>query len=326
MFRVMGFRVIGLCFVIIAIFTMNSFAKTTEKVKVAITQIMLHPAADQVRKGIEDALAENGYKEGENFELTFLSAQGNISTATQIARKFVGDKPDVIVAISTPSAQTVLAATKAIPIVFAAISDPIGAKIVSSLTKPGGNVTGTSDRIDIAQSLKLLQEVKPDLKKLGYLYNASEANSVSTLKVLKDVANEVGIEVVPSSAPKPSDVQAATRALIGKVDIIFIPADNTVLSVLEGAAKVTQEANIPLFTVDSNSMGRGPFMTQGVNFYDIGVDAGKLVVRILKGEKPGDIDVVQAANNDIRIDMKAAQKAGIVIPQAVIERATKIIQ
>nr|WP_306421417.1 ABC transporter substrate-binding protein [Bartonella henselae] len=308
---------------------MNSFAKAGDKVKhvkVALTQIMAHPAADAVRKGVLDVLAENGYKQGENFELTFLSAQGNISTATQIARKFVGDKPDVIVAITTPSAQTMLAATKTIPIVFAAISDPVGAKIVSSLTKPGGNVTGTSDRIDVAATVKLLQEVKPDLKKIGYLYNASEANSVSTLKMLKDVASKAGIEIIPSSAPKPSDVQAATRALVGKVDVIFIPADNTVLSVLEGATKVTQEANVPVFTVDFNSIGRGPFMTQGVNFYDVGVEAGKLVVRILKGEKPGDIDVVQAANNDIRIDMKAAQKVGIVIPQTVIERATKILQ
>ncbi|WP_330168368.1 ABC transporter substrate-binding protein [Bartonella grahamii] len=315
--------------IIAAVFMMNSVAKADDKVKhvkVALTQIMVHPAADAVRKGVEDVLAENGYKQGENFQLTFLSAQGNISTATQIARKFVGDKPDVIVAITTPSAQTMLAATKTIPIVFAAISDPIGAKIVSSLTKPGGNMTGSSDRIDVAESVRLLQEVKPDLKKIGYLYNASEANSVSTLKVLKDVAKKIGIEIIPSSAPKPSDVQAATRALIGKVDIIFIPADNTVLSVLEGAVKVTQEANIPVFTVDSNSIGRGPFMTQGVNFYDVGVDAGKLVVRILKGEKPGDIDVVQAASNDIRIDMKAAEKAGIVIPQAVINRATKVIQ
>ncbi|EJF74637.1 ABC transporter substrate-binding protein [Bartonella alsatica] len=322
-------RVNILWIVIATVFIMNSFAKAgdyVKHIKIALTQIMAHPAADAVRKGIMDALAKDGYKQGENFELTFLSAQGNISTATQIARKFVGDKPDVIIAISTPSAQTMLAATRKIPIVFAAISDPIGAKIVSSLTKPGGNVTGTSDRIDIAESLRLLKEVKPDLKKLGYLYNASEANSVSTLKMLKDVADKIGIDVIPSSAPKPSDVQMATRALIGKVDVIFIPADNTVLSVLEGATKVTQEARIPLFTVDSNSMGRGPFMTQGVNFYDVGVDAGKLVVRILKGEKPGDIDIVQAANNDIRIDMKAAKKVGIVIPKAVIERATKIIQ
>ncbi|ATP13041.1 ABC transporter substrate-binding protein [Bartonella henselae] len=325
----MSKRVNILWIAIAAIFVMNSFAKAGDKVKhvkVALTQIMAHPAADAVRKGVLDVLAENGYKQGENFELTFLSAQGNISTATQIARKFVGDKPDVIVAITTPSAQTMLAATKTIPIVFAAISDPVGAKIVSSLTKPGGNVTGTSDRIDVAATVKLLQEVKPDLKKIGYLYNASEANSVSTLKMLKDVASKAGIEIIPSSAPKPSDVQAATRALVGKVDVIFIPADNTVLSVLEGATKVTQEANVPVFTVDFNSIGRGPFMTQGVNFYDVGVEAGKLVVRILKGEKPGDIDVVQAANNDIRIDMKAAQKVGIVIPQTVIERATKILQ
>ncbi|WP_156851212.1 ABC transporter substrate-binding protein [Bartonella refiksaydamii] len=322
-------RVNVLWIAVAAVFIISSFAKASDHVKhvkVALTQIMVHPAADAVRKGVEDALAENGYKQGENFELTFLSAQGNISTATQIARKFVGDKPDVIVAISTPSAQTMFAATKTIPIVFAAISDPMGAKIVSSLTKPGGNVTGASDRINVVESLKLLQEVKPDLKKLGYLYNASEANSVSTLKVLKDAANKVRIEVIPSSASKPSDVQAATRALVGKVDLIFIPADNTVLSVLEGASKVAQETNIPLFTVDSNSIGRGPFMTQGVNFYDVGVEAGKLVVRILEGEKPGDIDVVHAANNDLRIDMKAAKKAGIVIPQTVIKRATKILQ
>lgn len=320
------FKVVSICVAVMAVLMTNSFAKVTEKVKVAITQIMLHPAADAVRKGVIDALAENGYKQGENLELTFLSAQGNISTATQVARKFVGDKPDVIVAISTPSAQTVLAATKTIPIVFGAISDPIEAKIVSSLTKPGGNVTGTSDRIDIAASLKLLQEVKPDLKTIGYLYNASEANSVSTLKVLKDIADKAGIEVIPSSASKPSDIQAATRALVGKVDIVFVPADNTVLSVLEGAAKVTEETHTPLFTVDANTIGRGPFMTQGVNFYDVGVDAGKLVVRILKGEKPGDIDVVLAANNDIRIDMKAAKKAGIVVPQTILKRATKILQ
>ncbi|WP_208435460.1 ABC transporter substrate-binding protein [Bartonella phoceensis] len=311
---------------IAAIFIMNSFAKAGDHIKVAITQIMIHPAADAVRKGVMDALAENGYKQDENFELTFLPAQGNIATATQIARKFVGDKPDVIVAISTTSAQTMLAATKTIPIVFAAISDPIGAKIVSSLTKPGSNVTGTSDHLDVAASLKILQEVKPDLKKIGYLYNASEANSVSTLKVLKEAARKARVEVIPSSAPKPSDVQAATRALVGKVDIIFVPADNTVLSVLEGAVKVTREANTPLFTVDANSIGRGPFMTQGVSFYDVGFEAGKLVVRILKGEKPGDIDIIQAANNDIRIDMNAAKKAGIVIPQTVIERATEIIQ
>ncbi len=161
-------RVTILCIMIAAVFMMQSFAKADDDVKhikVTVTQIMAHPAADVVRKGVIDTLAENGYKKRKNFELTFLSAQGNISTATQIARKFVGDKPDVIVAITTPSAQTMLAAAKTIPIVFAAISDPVGTKIVPSLTKPGGNVTGSSDRIDVEASVKLVQEVKPNLKK-----------------------------------------------------------------------------------------------------------------------------------------------------------------
>ncbi|WP_442864439.1 ABC transporter substrate-binding protein [Bartonella sp. A05] len=315
-----------MCIAVMAIVAMNNFAKAADQVKVAITQIVAHSALDTIRKGIEDVLSENGYKNGENLKLTFFSAQGNISTATQIARKFAGDKPDVIVAISTPSAQTVLAATKKIPIVFSAISDPIGAKLVSSLIKPGGNVTGVSDHPDIAENLRLLQEVKPDLKRIGYLYNASEANSVVTLKVLKDLANQAGIEVIPSSASKSSDVQAATRALIDKVEIIFVPADNTIISVLEGATKVTHETNTPVFAVDSNAIGRGSFMTQGVDYYKMGIDTGKLVLRILKGEKPGDIDIVQADNKDILIDMQVAKKAGVMIPQAIFERAIKVIQ
>ncbi|WP_455481939.1 ABC transporter substrate-binding protein [Bartonella sp. B35(2025)] len=309
-----------------AIFAMGNFATAADKVKIAITQIMANPAADAVRKGVEDVLIRNGYKDGENCEITFLSAQGNIATAMQIARKFVGEKPDVIVAITTPSAQTVSAATKTIPIVFGSISDPIGAKVVHSLTKPGGNVTGTSERIDIAESIRLLWEVKPNLKKLGYLYNASEANSVSTLKVLKDEASKAGIEIIASSATKSSDVQAAARALTSKVDIIFIPSDNTIIATLEGVAKVAQETNTLLFSVDIDSIGRGPFMAQGISFYNIGLDTGELVVRVLNGEKPGDIDIVQVANHDIGIDVEVAKKAGIVIPQAVLERAVKVIQ
>ncbi|EYS95521.1 hypothetical protein H709_00045 [Bartonella bacilliformis CUSCO5] len=322
-------KVLSLCIAMVAVFTGGSFAQeaqAAQRVKIAITQIVSHPALDKVRKGVEDVLEENGYKNGDNLELTFLSAQGNISTATQIARKFAGDKPDVIVAISTPSAQTILAATKEIPIVFSAISDPVEAKLVSSLVKPGGNVTGVSDRADVAENLKLLREIKPNLKKLGYLYNASEANSVSTLKVLKELANKMGIEVISSSAPKSSDVQAATRALINKVDVIFVPTDNTIIAVLEGATKIALETKIPLFTLDSNSIGRGPFITQGVSYYSVGVDTGKLVLRILNGEKPGDLDVVQADNKNIQVDRKIIEKLGIVLPQTVLERITEVVE
>lgn len=308
-----------------AILAMGNFSFAADKVKVDITQIVAHPALDAVRKGVEDVLAEQGYKNGENMILTFQSAQGNISTATQIARQFVGDKPDVIVAIATPSAQTMLAATKDIPIVFSAVSDPVEAKLVPNMEKPGGNITGVSDRSPVDEHVKLLKEVKPDLKKLGYLYNAAEANSVSTLNVLKKLAEKDGIEVIPSAAPKSSDVQAATRALIGKVDMIYVPTDNTIISVLEGATKVAAEAKTPLFTADPSSIGRGAFAAQGVDYYDAGMETGKLVVRILKGEKPGDMSVVTPQGRDVVINLKAAEKMGITIPQSVLDRAVKTI-
>lgn len=308
-----------------AILAMNTLSFAADKVKVDITQIVAHPALDAVRKGVEDALSQQGYKNGENMILTFQSAQGNISTATQIARQFVGDKPDVIVAIATPSAQTMLAATKQIPIVFSAVSDPVEAKLVQTMEKPGGNVTGVSDRSPIEDHIKLLKEIKPDLKKLGYLYNSAEANSVSTLNVLRQLAEKDGIEVIPSAAPKSSDVQAATRALIGKVDMIYVPTDNTIISVLEGATKVAAESKTPLFTADPSSIGRGAFAAQGIDYYDAGIETGKLVTRILKGEKVSDISVVTPPARDITIDVQAAKKMEITIPQPVLDRAAKII-
>lgn len=308
-----------------AILAMNTLSFATDKVKVDITQIVAHPALDAVRKGVEDALSQQGYKNGENMILTFQSAQGNISTATQIARQFVGDKPDVIVAIATPSAQTMLAATKQIPIVFSAVSDPVEAKLVQTMEKPAGNVTGVSDRSPIEDHIKLLKEIKPDLKKLGYLYNSAEANSVSTLNVLRQLAEKDGIEVIPSAAPKSSDVQAATRALIGKVDMIYVPTDNTIISVLEGATKVAAESKTPLFTADPSSIGRGAFAAQGIDYYDAGIETGKLVTRILKGERVSDISVVTPPARDITIDVQAAKKMEITIPQPVLDRAAKII-
>lgn len=308
-----------------AILAMNTLSFAADKVKIDITQIVAHPALDAVRKGVEDALSQQGYKNGENMILTFQSAQGNISTATQIARQFVGDKPDVIVAIATPSAQTMLAATKQIPIVFSAVSDPVEAKLVQTMEKPGGNVTGVSDRSPIEDHIKLLKEIKPDLKKLGYLYNSAEANSVSTLNVLRQLAEKDGIEVIPSAAPKSSDVQAATRALIGKVDMIYVPTDNTIISVLEGATKVAAESKTPLFTADPSSIGRGAFAAQGIDYYDAGIETGKLVTRILKGEKVSDISVVTPPARDITIDVQAAKKMEITIPQPVLDRAAKII-
>lgn len=304
--------------------TLPTFA--ADKVQVDITQIVAHPALDAVRKGVEDYLTQHGYKQGENLNINFQSAQGNIPIATQIARQFVGENPDVIVAIATPSAQTMAATTSEIPIVFSAVSDPIAAKLVTNLEKPGGNVTGVSDRSPVEEHIQLLKEIFPNLKNIGYLYNTSEANSVANLKILQELAKQSNIDIILSSASKASDVQSAARALIGRVDVIYVPTDNMIIAALEGVSVVALESKTPLFTADGSSIGRGPFAAQGINYYDAGLSTGKVVERILKGEKPGDIAITTPPANDISLDLKAAQQLGLTIPQSVIARAVKIIR
>lgn len=305
-----------------AIATTPTMAKD---VSVAVTAIVEHPALDAVRDGVKDALAEAGYKDGENLKFTYQSAQGNPATAAQIARQFVGDAPDVIVPISTPSAQAVVAATRDIPVVFTAASDPVGAQLVKTMEKPGGNVTGLSDLSPVAEHVALIKEIMPNVKKIGYLYNSGETNSVSLLAVLKEAAAKEGIEIVESAATKSSEVKGAAQALIGRADAMYVPTDNTIVSALESAVTVAEEGKLPLFTADTDSVTRGAVAALGFNYYDVGKQTGVVVARILKGEKPGDIDVDVAKGTDLVVNLGAAKKMGIELPQAVVDRATKKI-
>ncbi|ARY38081.1 ABC transporter substrate-binding protein [Brucella melitensis] len=294
-------------------------------VTVAVTAIVEHPALDAARDGVKDALAEAGYKEGENLKFIYQSAQGNPATAAQIARQFVGEGPDVIVPISTPSAQAVVSATRDIPVVFTAVSDPVGAQLVKDLKKPGGNVTGLSDMSPVVEHIKLVKEVMPNIKKLGYLYNSGETNSVSLLAALKEAAAAEGIEIVESAATKSAEVQGAARALVGRADAMYVPTDNTIVSALESAVGVAEESKLPLFTADTDSVKRGALAALGFNYYDVGKQTGAIVVKILKGEKPGDIAVDIAKGTDLVINLGAAKKMGVEFPQAVIDRATSKI-
>ncbi|WP_032450130.1 ABC transporter substrate-binding protein [Brucella sp. NVSL 07-0026] len=294
-------------------------------VTVAVTAIVEHPALDAARDGVKDALAEAGYKEGENLKFIYQSAQGNPATAAQIARQFVGEGPDVIVPISTPSAQAVVSATRDIPVVFTAVSDPVGAQLVKDLKKPGGNVTGLSDMSPVVEHIKLIKEVMPNIKKLGYLYNSGETNSVSLLAALKEAAAAEGIEIVESAATKSAEVQGAARALVGRADAMYVPTDNTIVSALESAVGVAEESKLPLFTADTDSVKRGALAALGFNYYDVGKQTGAIVVKILKGEKPGDIAVNIAKGTDLVINLGAAKKMGVEFPQAVIDRATSKI-
>ena len=296
-------------------------------VTVAVTSIVEHPALNAVRDGVKEALAAAGFKDGAGgFHFVFETAQGKPEIAAQIAKKFVGDDVSVIVAISTPSAQGAVAATKDIPIIFSAVTDPLAAQLVASLKKPGANVTGVSDMSPITEQFALVREISPKVKTLGVIFNPGETNSVVLVKRLKEVAGGAGVTVVESPATKSGEVKQAALALVGKVDAIYIPTDNTVVSALEAAVAVAEENKIPLYMGDTDSVARGAIASVGFNYHDVGVDTGKIVARVLKGEKPGDIDVGFATGTNLVVNKGAAAKMGVTITDAVLKRAVKVIE
>ena len=297
-----------------------------EDVTVAVTAIVEHPALDAVRDGVKEALSQAGYKEGENLTFLYESAQGNPGTAAQIARQFVGEEPTVIVPISTPSAQAVISSTRDIPVVFTAVSDPVGAQLVKDMDKPGGNVTGISDMSPVADHVALIKEITPDAKSIGFIYNTAEANSVSTLAALKEEAAKAGLEVIESVATKSAEVQGAARALVGRADVIYIPTDNTIVSAFEAAVGVAEEAKLPLYAGDTDSVARGALAALSFNYFDVGRQTGDVVVRVLKGEAPGEIPVKVAAGTDLVINKSAAGKMGVTFSDAVLSRANKVIE
>ena len=293
---------------------------------VAVTAIVEHPALDAVRDGVQAALKEAGYEAGKNLKWQYQSAQGNTGTAAQIARKFVGDKPDAIVAIATPSAQAVVAATKNVPVVFSAVTDPVAAKLVANWDASGTNVTGVSDLLALDKQIDLIKRVVPGVKRVGMVYNPGEANSVVVVNQLKELLPKHGMSLVEASAPRSVDVGSAARSLIGKADVIYTNTDNNVVSAYEALVKVGQEAKLPLVASDTDSVKRGGIAALGINYRDLGEQTGRMVVRILKGEKPGDIKPETSTKLELFVNPGAAEKQGVKLSDELVKSAAQVIK
>lgn len=308
----------------LAIASMTS-ANAADK-SVAVTAIVEHPALDAVRDGVQAALKAEGFEAGKNLKWQYQSAQGNTGTAAQIARKFIGDKPDAIVAIATPSAQAVVASTKTVPVVFSAVTDPVAAKLVSSWEASGNNVTGVSDLLALDKQMDLVKQVVPAVKRVGMVYNPGEANSVVVVKELQKLLPTLGMTLVEAAAPRSVDVGSAARSLVGKVDVIYTSTDNNVVSAYEALVKVGQDAKIPLVASDTDSVKRGAVAAYGINYRDLGEQTGRMVARILKGEAAGSIKPEVSTKMELFVNPAAAEKQGVKLTDALIQSAAEVVK
>ncbi|MGM8214716.1 ABC transporter substrate binding protein [Bacillaceae bacterium W0354] len=298
----------------------NGDGKTgdNDKFVIGVTQIVEHPSLDRATEGFMKAVQDAGL----NVEFVVENAQNDNNNNQLIAQKLVGDKVDLIFANSTPSAQSVLNETEEIPIVFTSVTDPVGAKLIDSFESPGGNVTGTADLAPdtIPNTVKLIKEM--GYQSIGLVYNAAEANSVTQIDLVNEVAAEEGLKTVEKTISSSSEVKQATEALVGSADAIYIITDNTVVSALESVLIVGESEQIPVFVGELDSVARGGLAAFGFDYYDIGYEAGEKAVEILKnGKSPSEVPATYPQNVILKINEDAAERMGVELTDELKERA-----
>ncbi len=318
--------VLSSVFLTIFFFACPGTQDSKKLIRIGVSQLMTNPGIDAIRDGFLDEMKKLGYKEGENIEYLKENSQGDNSVAQSIAKKLVHGKCDLIFAITTPTAQVCAQEIKdtKIPLVFGAVTDPITAKLVNSLEKPGGNITGTSDKWPTASQFDLLIKLVPSVKRIGVVYNPGETNSEANIKEVEKVCSDKSLSLIKVSVSNTNEVYAAAQSLVGKIDAFYVSADNTVITAMDAIVKVSEKNKIPLLPGVSSNVEQGGFGTLGPNYFDIGVESARIVDRILKGSSPSDIPVSTAKNFDYFFNLKSAKATNVIIPDSLLKLAVKV--
>lgn len=301
-------------------------ADDKKTIKIGISKIVEHPALNAIEQGIQDELAELGYSD---VDYDLQNAAGDMNTASQIAAMFRMEKVDVAVGIATPTAIALATGLKDQPVVFSAVTDPVGAGLVDDLTSGKNNVTGVSDMTPVKEQIKIISEIL-DINTLGHIYSAGEPNAVKLAEVAEATAAELGLDFVSATVANSSEVMQAAVSIAGKVDAIYISTDNTVVSALGSVVESAMKAGIPVITADPTSaVDTGVLAAYGFDYYKLGITTGKLVARILEGEDPQSIPtqfMTEASDLNLVLNLDVAEELGLDIPSSLIDQATTVIK
>lgn len=289
--------------------------------RVAVATLMTHPALDAVIANMKAELTARGYTEGTKIEYVVKNANGDSNLAVTIVRELERTKPDVLVAVTTPVAQVAAKEAKS-PLVFSAVTDPVSAGVVASLTSPPPNVTGVSDAWPYKAQLALAREIVPAAKRLGVLFNPGEAASQYGIARIKELAPALGFDVVEIPVSNSQEIVGALRVKVRSVDAIYLSSDNTVIQGMPAALKVCLDNKKPLFVGDSGTVEKGGLAAVSVGYAGVGKSTGDLVARFLSGQRS--LPVVVAEGDEIFLNVDTAKRLGIDIPEALRRRATRV--
>ncbi|HEY8541817.1 MAG TPA: ABC transporter substrate-binding protein [Pseudothermotoga sp.] len=297
-------------------------------VRVGITQIVDHPALNAVFDGIVKALEDSGFKVGQDVIIDRQNAQGSMQNAVTIAKKFATEKVDFVVAIATPSAQACVQAISDRPVIFSAVTDPVGAGLIKQLGKNDSNVVGISDMVPVATQLKLIKKIFPNAKKVGVIYNPGEANSVTLTNIAKSAAPSLEMTVVDIPGTSPSEMITALNSIGPNVDVLYIGTDNTAASSIEAIGSAALRLKKPIVAADIDIARGGGVVGFGFNYFQVGVETGQLLVALLKGAKTSDLEshVVGPDSLVLYINLDIAKQLNVEIPSDLLERANIVVK
>ena len=288
--------------------------KKKDVFRIGISQFITHQSLDATREGFVDELDKQGYVEGKNIEIDLQNAQGEQRNLKTISQQ-LAESSDVVLAIATPSAQSLANTTQTTPVIFSAVTDPVSAKLVESREHPGGNVTGTSDQSSdaISTQINLIKKVLPKAKTIGILYTQSEPNSVVQKDEAKRLLEEKGFTVVEKTILDSNNVKAAAESLMAEVDMVFVPTDNIISSTMETVKQVSIKHKVPVFGGSTEMIAVGGLYNYGTNYEELGRQTARMLIRILKGEKPENIAVELPEKLELHTNQEMADALGIDI-------------
>ena len=288
--------------------------KKKDVFRIGISQFITHQSLDATREGFVDELAKQGYVEGKNIEIDFQNAQGEQRNLKTISQQ-LAESSDVVLAIATPSAQSLANTTQTTPVIFSAVTDPVSAKLVESREHPGGNVTGTSDQSSdaISTQINLIKKVLPKAKTIGILYTQSEPNSVVQKDEAKRLLEEKGFTVVEKTILDSNNVKAAAESLMTEVDMVFVPTDNIISSTMETVKQVSIKHKVPVVGGSTEMIAVGGLYNYGTNYEELGRQTARMLIRVLKGEKPENIAVELPEKLELHTNQEMADALGIDI-------------
>lgn len=304
--------------------TVFSVFAERDKPLIGIIQIVDHVALDAARQGFIDALAENGYKDGETVTLDYRNAQGSPDVLASIADHFVAENANLVLAIATPSAQSMAGKTESIPILGTAITDYVSARLAQSDDKPGYNVSGTTDMNPIKEQIELIKRMLPDTKTIGLLYTASEDNSVLQAQIAREVIEGMGMAYTEVTVHNSNEVQQATQSIMDKCDAIYIPTDNVFASAMSLVYEVALSNKKPVFAGEAGMTMGGGLATLGVNYYNLGHQTGLMALKVLAGESVADMPIERQTEFDYTVNKTFCDALGIAIPEDLLPYAQEM--